>query len=91
MMKLDYNRLFRVGIIALAVKTMLVVAIGMLCAKPRLQKKNRWLGGRLREDIDGNMLVIEEAIVSSPAHDVGLLPGDSILSYKGIPCPKSML
>ena len=63
---------------------LIVVMLGIvLIVKPQLDKGSGWLGVTVHQDPFRGMLIANDVVPSSPAHDVGILPGDIILSYKG--------
>jgi len=81
MNKLEFGRY---GMLYLILVLIVVVLATVLIVKPRLQKHEGWVGIKVHQDPANGTLVIDEVIRRSPAYQVGMHPGDRVLSYAGI-------
>ena len=71
-------------IVVLTLVAVVLIMVAVTFVRPRLEKGTGWLGVTVRQDPTRGVLIIKEVIAGSPAHDVGILKGDVILSYKSI-------
>jgi membrane-associated protease RseP (regulator of RpoE activity) len=76
----------RYGVLYVTMTLLLLIIIMFLATRPRLQRRHGWIGIRVQPHARG-ALVISEVVPGSPAYDVGILPGDAILSYHGVAVP----
>jgi membrane-associated protease RseP (regulator of RpoE activity) len=65
---------------------LIVIVLGViLFVTPTLQKHKGWIGIQVRQDTTSATLIVDKVLPGSPAEQVGILVGDRILSYDGIP------
>ena len=74
----------RYGVLYLTPILIALVLALILIVAPKLKKHTGWIGVAVRQDATAGTLVIDDVVPNSPAHDVGMLPGDKILSYNGV-------
>ena len=74
----------RYGVLYLTPILIALVLTLILIVAPKLKKHTGWVGVQVRQDTQAGALVIDDVVPNSPAYDVGMLPGDKILSYNGV-------
>lgn len=64
---------------------LIVVVLGaILLIQPKLDKDAGWTGLRVRPAYAGGTPVVEEVVPGSPAWNVGIVPGDTVVSFNDV-------